>query len=97
VTWWGVAGALRVEGPPWLAGALRAEYFADPSGFMTGTPERVAEATATAEVRADPGRGRWLGRLEYRHDQSTAPVFDAAAPASRRRQDTLTFALIVAL
>jgi hypothetical protein len=97
VHWWGVGGSLRVEGPPWLAGALRGEVLADPSGFLTGTPERVAEVTATAEVRLGDDRARWLGRFEYRHDRSTATVFDAAAPASRRSQDTLTFALLVAL
>jgi hypothetical protein len=97
VTWWGIGGALRFQGLPWLAGSVRGEYFSDRSGFMTGTPQAVAEVTATVEARADPGLGRWLARLEYRHDRSTAPVFDAAVPAALSFQDTLTLALLATM
>jgi hypothetical protein len=36
---------------PWLAGTLRGDHFADPDGFMTGAKQRVAELTATLEVK----------------------------------------------
>ena len=97
VDWWGTAGYARIQARPWLAGALRAEYYADPSGFMTGTPQRVGEVTTTLEVERATDRLRLLARLEYRHDQSSAPVFDSALPAVREsRQDTLTLALLAA-
>jgi hypothetical protein len=97
VDWWGTAGYARLQARPWLAGALRAEYYADPSGFMTGTPQRVGEVTTTLEVQRVTERLRLVARLEYRHDQSSALVFDSAIPAVREsRQDTLTLALLAA-
>jgi hypothetical protein len=94
--WWGAAGYARFETLPWLAVAVRGELFADPSGFMTGTSQRVAEATTTLEVHGSARRLRVLARLEYRHDQSSAQVFETGTPASRNRQDTLTLALLAA-
>lgn len=51
VTWWGVAGYVHCRVLPWLAGTLRGDHFADPDGFMTGAKQRVAELTATLEVK----------------------------------------------
>ena len=97
VDWWGTAGYARIQARPWLAGALRAEYYADPSGFMTGTPQRVGEVTTTLEVQRVTERLRLVARLEYRHDQSSAFVFDTAVPTVRQsQQDTLTLALLAA-
>jgi len=97
VDWWGTAGYARVQARPWLAAAFRAEYFADPTGFTTGTRQRVGEVTTTLEVQRVTDRLQMLARLEYRHDQSSAPVFDSAAPAApESHQDTLTLALLVA-
>ncbi len=97
VDWWGTAGYARLQARPWLAAALRAEYFADPSGFMTGTPQRVGEVTTTLEAQRVTERLRLVARLEYRHDQSSAFVFDGAEPDVREsRQDTLTLALLAA-
>jgi hypothetical protein len=96
VHWWGASGYARLQARPWLAGALRCEVLADPDGFVTGTPQRLAELTTTAEVRRPVGRLSLIGRLEYRHDQSSARPFDGVFPASRNRQDTLTAALLAA-
>jgi hypothetical protein len=96
VSWWGLSGYARVQALPWLAGTLRGEYLADPNGFVTGTAQDVAEATATVEVEKREGRARLIARLEYRHDQSTARVFEGRVPASLFGQDTLTLALLAA-
>jgi hypothetical protein len=94
VHWWGAAGYARVQSPRSFAGTLRGELLSDPDGFVTGTPQTVTELTATAEARATVWRLRAVARLEYRHDRSNAAVFDAALPASRKQQDTLTLALM---
>jgi hypothetical protein len=92
VEWWGVAEYARLQALPWLAAALRGEYFSDPSGLATGTAQRLLEGTATLEVRTEVKRLRLVGRLEYRHDGSTDHPFDGALPASRAAQDTITVA-----
>jgi len=90
----GVAGYVRVQWR-WLAATVRGEYYADPSGFTTGTPQSLGEATTTLEARGRQGPVALVVRLEYRHDQSTARPFPTpAGPAST--QDTLTLALIAA-
>jgi hypothetical protein len=94
VYWWGIAGYARVRLRSWLAATLRGDYLADPFGFVTRAPERVAAGTATVEVWGRAGRLSMQARLEYRRDQSSARVFDGALPASRYSQDTLTLALL---
>jgi hypothetical protein len=96
VDFWGVAAYARVQAWPWLAAALRGEYLADPSGFITATPQGLAEATTTLELRRDAGPVHLVGRLEYRHDRSSARPFDGALPASRGTQDTITVAALAA-
>jgi hypothetical protein len=94
VHWWGISGSVRWQARPWLAAVLRGEYFDDPAGFTTGARQRLAEVTTTVEWSGEVERLRWQVRGEYRHDQSTARVFDGAIPATRSSQDTLTLALI---
>jgi hypothetical protein len=96
VGWWGAAGYARLQTERWFAATLRGEWFTDPDGFTTGTPQDVTEVTATVEARWAVGPVRTVGRLEYRHDRSNAEVFDAALPASRKTQDTITLALMTA-
>jgi hypothetical protein len=96
VTWSGVAGYGRYQFLPWLAGAVRAEYFSDPDGFMTTVAQKIMEGTATAEVTGKIGPTAVLGRLEYRHDQSDAPFFDAMTPTTKKSQDTLLLGAVAA-
>jgi hypothetical protein len=96
VAFWGLSAYARARALPWLWTTLRGEYFADASGFTTGTAQEVAEGTATVELRHDVERLRFITRVEYRHDRSTARPFDAALPASRGVQDTLTVAGLLA-
>lgn len=93
-SWYGVSGYAKIQPRPWLAVALRTEVLADPQGFMTGTPQTVADATTTLELQRRFGAVRFVTRLEYRHDQSTAFVFEHTLPSTRSRQDTLTLALL---
>jgi hypothetical protein len=96
VRWWGAAWYARLQSARGFAVTLRGEYFSDPDGFVTGTGQTLAGLTTTVEARQHVGRVRLVERLEYRHDQSTAQVFDAQTPASRTQQDTLTLAFISA-
>jgi hypothetical protein len=95
VDFWGVALAARLELTRALALAVRGELLDDGEGYAAGTRQHVGEATVTMEGRASIRRVLFVTRLEYRHDQSTAPVFDAAG-GMRTTQDTLTLALIAA-
>lgn len=52
--------------------ALRAERFDDEDGAISGTPQRLKEATATLEHRPAPPL---IVRLEGRYDRSSADVF----------------------
>jgi hypothetical protein len=96
VRWWGIAWYARLESAAGFAATLRGEFLSDPDGFVTGARQDLAGLTTTAEARRRVGRLSFVGRLEYRHDQSTAQSFDALTPASRTRQDTVTLALMSA-
>ena len=87
--WYGVAGYGRVRVQPWLYGALRTEGFTDPQGYVTGTPQRLFEVTATVEAHTLVHRTTVAGRLEFRADRSSAPVFDGSGD-----QNTLVLALL---
>lgn len=95
-SWWGAAAYARAQALPWLWTTLRGEALADPDGLATGTRQDLVEGTATVELTHDLERLRLHLRLEYRHDRSTARVFDAALPASRAAQDTFTVAALAA-
>ena len=96
VHWWGTAWYARLQTSRSFAATLRGELLSDPDGFVTGTRQSVAALTTTAEARGRVGRLRLVVRLEVRHDQSNADVFDAALPASRSHQDTITLAFMSA-
>jgi hypothetical protein len=96
VDWWGASGYARAQALYWLAAAVRGDYLTDPSGFATGMPQQLAAGTATIELLHKIERLRFILRLEYRHDSSTAHPFDGATPASRGTMDTFTAAGLVA-
>jgi hypothetical protein len=70
--WHGVGLYGRVAFSERIALALRAEYYDDRDGFMTGTPQILRDGTVTLEVRPDP---HLLLKLEARGDVSDASVF----------------------
>jgi hypothetical protein len=95
VSFGGVAAYARLLAGRAFAFALRGEYYDDRDGFTTGTPQQLGEVTATVEAHGKRGKLELVARVEYRHDRSTALVFDAAGGA-RATQDTLTIALMAA-
>jgi hypothetical protein len=95
-SWWGIGGYARARVLPWLAAALREEHLEDPRGFITPVAQRLAEATVTLEVTTRVNAIQWIGRLEFRRDQSDRPVFQAAAGRAISYQDTATLGVTAA-
>lgn len=90
--WGGIAGAARLSPTARLNVSPRLEWFNDPSGFTTGTPQRLQEFTLTVEYTAQPGLRL---RPEYRRDWSNRPFFDRrAGPASLTAQTTLLMGVV---
>jgi hypothetical protein len=96
VRWWGVGGYVREVFQEWLVGSLRGEHYDDEDGFSSGTPQRLAELTATLELRTRWGPLAASERLEYRRDQSDAPVFLGGSSGPSTHQDTVCLGLLVA-
>lgn len=67
--------------------AVRAEQFKDADGAISGTAQRLREATLTLELRP---REHLIVKLEARHDRSTAAVF-----TNGRESQTLAIASTV--
>jgi hypothetical protein len=93
-TWWGVGGYVHVTPLAWLSGTVRGETLADPDGYVSGTSQRMTEITGTLEARTDVGDVRVATRLEYRHDQSDARVFETDGPRPLTARDTATIAVM---
>jgi hypothetical protein len=81
VSWYGLAGYLKIQATSRVAIVPRLEFFKDPDGFMTGTKQTLKEGTITGEVGLAPGL---LARLEYRRDVSDVASFATGSgiPAS---------------
>lgn len=90
--WIGVAGALHWQVNKHLAFTPRVEYYNDSTGFTTGMPRKLHEATITGEYK--PWEGI-MARAEYRHDGSNIPFFDHGNESGNSKtQSTATIALI---
>jgi len=74
--WLGVAAYGRYAFDDRRAVAVRVERFCDPRNGITGTPQKLAEATLTYEYRPVPNL---ILKIEGRRDHSTAPVFNSGA------------------
>jgi len=90
IGWFGVGlyGRLAPAGSR-TAFALRAEYYDDEDGAISGTPQTLKEVTLTLEHRPVE---RLILRIEGRYDRSTADVFagellDLTGAAVRDRHD----------
>jgi len=70
--WLGIAGYGRYTLDQRRAFAVRVERFSDPDNGISGTPQKLTEATLTYEYR--PAENLIL-KVEGRRDHSTAPVF----------------------
>ncbi len=94
--WTGVAGYARYAMNDRAALVVRVEQFDDPdsgiSNGISGTAQKLREATVTYEVR--PADSLIL-KLEARHDRSTAAVFKKDADAFNKRQTLVIFGAVV--
>ena len=93
--WYGVAGYAKYDLSDLFSASLRAEYFKDPQGARTLTPQTAKEITFTPEFRIAKDL---IVRPEYRHDWSTQPVFDsthaAADSPDNKHQDTIALGVM---
>ncbi len=93
--WYGIAGAARVQLTSKFAFTPRIEIYDDAAGFNTGMKQTIREGTITGEYKYSD---RFIGRLEYRHDSSSAPFFDRGDQLARAKaQSTFTVALMALL
>jgi len=74
--WFGIAAYGRYAFDKRRAVAVRVERFSDPENGITGTPQKLAEATLTYEYRPVPNL---ILKVEGRRDHSTAPVFNSGS------------------
>ncbi|HEX3579592.1 MAG TPA: porin [Thermoanaerobaculia bacterium] len=79
--WLGIAGYGRYAFDNRRALAVRVERFSDPANGITGTPQKLAEATLTYEYRPAPNL---ILKVEGRRDHSTASVFGSGPNGSSR-------------
>ncbi len=78
--WHGAGVYWRTAFTEQVALALRAEYYKDRDGFMSGTQQLLLDGTVTLEVRpAD----HLILKLEGRYDTSDASVFTASNGTSK--------------
>lgn len=89
--WQGIAFAVHEQVTGAHALALRYEYFNDPNGSSTSTPQDVQEVTATYEYKWMAGL---LTRAEYRRDWSDVPFFHKGDTGMVDAQSTVSMALI---
>lgn len=86
--WFGVAAAARFPFGAKYAAALRAEFFRDDAGFMTGSMGKLDLISATATGEVKPADGLIL-RAEGRVDFASEEVF-LAADGAKKVQPTFT-------
>jgi len=93
--WFGIAGAATWHLNSHFSLSPRAEVFDDHNGYSTGKAQSIKEGTITGEYKYND---HLIGRLEYRHDSSSAPFFDRGAQlALVNGQSTFTIALMAIL
>jgi Putative beta-barrel porin-2, OmpL-like. bbp2 len=89
--WQGVAVAARGQVTGKTAFAGRYEYYQDPNGFMTGTPQHLQEFTGTYEYKWVEGL---LARAEYRGDFSNVSSFHQNSTSFINKQSTFTLGMV---
>jgi Putative beta-barrel porin-2, OmpL-like. bbp2 len=89
-SWYGIAGAAKIQMTDKSAITPRIEYFNDDDGF-DGFGQALKEFTFTYEYKWMQGL---LTRLEYRHDWSEFPLFTRGNGGAIDHQDTLTIGFV---
>ncbi len=91
-TWAGYAAIAKYDLTDAHSIAVRGEVFSDTDGARTGTAQRLKEVTLTWETRFSNGI---IIRPEYRHDRSSAQVFDVVnGAATKNQQNTLALGVM---
>jgi hypothetical protein len=90
-SWQGIAGYLKYQATPLVAVIPRIEYFDDPDGFSTGTPQGLTDFTLTFEVK--PG-DNFIWRIEYRGDFSDTAVFETSGGEFKKNQHSIGFGFL---
>jgi hypothetical protein len=88
---WGIGTYARWQPVDKFALAQRFEYFDDSEARSTGTEQILKEYTLTFEYAPEP---RFITRLEYRRDWSSAPFFLKGVDSFMGNQDTLTLGMM---
>ncbi|NJD55273.1 MAG: porin [Nitrospirae bacterium] len=90
--WYGIAGYVKYDFSDLFSATVRAEYFKDPEGARTLTPQTAKEITVTPEFRVAKNL---IIRPEYRHDWSDQKVFDSSHDsADKKSQDTIALGVM---
>jgi hypothetical protein len=89
--WWTVSVAGKI-GPKKFYFAPRFEVYSDNDGFITGTPQKLKEFTATVNHEFVPGIQM---KLEYRHDWSDVVYFPTGSSGAKKSQDTALLGLVM--
>ncbi len=85
--WWGYAVIARYDVNKWFSMNVRGEYLNDSDGWATGMiSTNLWEFTLTPEFRI---HDNFVLRVEYRHDDSSSPVFEDDNGAPTDSQDTV--------
>ncbi|MCH8208892.1 MAG: porin [Nitrospinae bacterium] len=95
--WWGFAGIVRYDVNEWFSLNFRGETFVDADGNRTWGEEdprsqSLWEITITPEIRIHQNM---VFRVEYRHDESSRPVFLEENGDFTDNQDTISFNALI--
>jgi hypothetical protein len=90
--WYGAAISMRWHASKKLSFSPRFEYFGDPSGFTSKTPQLLHEFTMTGEYKFHP---MVTGRCEFRRDSSDRDFFESGSSRLSRSQETFLIALLI--
>ena len=93
VHWQGVAGYAKIQAAKRVAFSPRLEWYEDPAGFTTGTPQTLKDITTTLELKATD---TFLWRIEYRTDFSDTAVFKMQSGELRKSQSSIGFGILYA-
>jgi hypothetical protein len=92
-SWFGIAAYGRYAIDQRRAVAVRVERFRDPQNGITGTPQKLGEATLTCEYRPAPNL---VLKAEGRRDHSTAPVFASGRNGSSQDETIVVIGVVAA-
>lgn len=91
VRWQGAALYARFSPSANFRVSPRVEWFTDPQGFITGTPQTLKGATLTADLVFNENM---FLRGEYRRDWSNEMVFQTIRTGTRSFRNTLTLGVV---